>query len=54
MWFEVIRWGSIVLCWIALGLNIVGMYRNHKLSKLYRRCIEELREKIEWLRGRSE
>lgn len=30
---EVIQWISIVLVWIAMGMNVVVMIRNKRLSK---------------------
>jgi hypothetical protein len=48
MWFEVIRWSSMVLMWVALALNVWGVYRNHKLSEQYRGLIDKLLELKEY------
>lgn len=41
MWFEIIRWFSIALCWIATGLNIIGLIRLNRTARALDRMRDE-------------
>ena len=40
--FEVIRWASIIMCWIATGMNIYAMIRLNRCRKWYEKKNNEL------------
>ena len=46
MWYEIIKWVSIGLCWVATAINIYAANKNfqssRKLSDLRKMYIEEL------------
>ena len=48
MWYEIVRWISIGLCWIATALNVYGFVKNfrnsRKLSDLQKHYIEALQD----------
>ena len=47
MWFEIIRWSSIVIMWIAVGINICACVLNvrgyRKARALQKMYVEELK-----------
>lgn len=45
--FEIIRWVSLGLLWVALVINVWGVVRNHRLFKEWELLIEDLRSRIE-------
>lgn len=45
--FEIIRWVSLGLLWVALVINVWGVVRNHRLFKEWERLIEDLKSRIE-------
>lgn len=47
MWFEIVKWGSVVLCWFAMALNIWGFVRGLKIHRESERLNEEFRRLIE-------
>lgn len=42
MWFEVIRWTGVVLCFVATALNTWGFLRSNREFKKYRALYEKL------------
>ena len=41
MRFEIIRWSSISLCWIAMVLNIIGLIRNIRSARRFNKLSDE-------------
>lgn len=52
--FEVIRWISIVLMWLAVGMNLYAMVRCNRTYKQYNRMIEELKAWIAYKKEQGE
>lgn len=48
---DVIRWGSIILLWMAMALNVWAFIRSLRLNKESRMLNDRLRHTIdEWMR----
>ena len=43
---EVIRWISIVMCWVACGMNIYAMIRLNRTRKWYEEKMAEQRKEV--------
>ena len=46
MWFEVIRWVSLGMCWIAIAMNVIALVINCKACKRWRKKYNEI--SVEW------
>lgn len=44
--FRVIQWASIVMCWVATGMNIYAMIRLNRCRKWYEEKLAELRKEV--------
>lgn len=49
--FKVIQWISIVLCWVAVGMNIYAMIRLNRCRKWYEKKNIELNVKEDELKA---
>lgn len=46
MWFEIIRWTSLVLLWVALTLNLIGIVRNDRFHKQLTKMLKDWQERM--------
>lgn len=65
MVFEIIRWVSLVILWVCIIVNWLMIFRNHRLSKQWKKLIEQVEDNLavsslirdryeEWLGSREE
>lgn len=41
MWFEVIRWVSIALCWVAITIDVVAFVKTERIARRLRKALAE-------------
>lgn len=41
---EILRWVTLVILWVCIGVNGVLIFRNYKLGKQWEKTIEEVKE----------
>ncbi len=51
MWYEIIRWISIGICWVATAINVyacvINLRNSRKLSDIRKIYVEELKRLTE-------
>lgn len=47
-WIRILQWVSIVMCWVAVGMNIFAMIRLNRTRKWYEKKENELEAEREY------
>lgn len=47
-WIKIMQWVSIVMCWVATGLNIFAMIRLNRTRKWYKKKENELDAELKY------
>lgn len=51
-WFEVIRWVSLILCWVAITINVIAFIKTNRVYKRLKRSLVSVNELAEKLNRR--